>query len=134
MTKEQAIEKCKKIINTNNKVVKEARKVRDINTMNLVASLDDESIAIETVLNMLKEKDAEIQFQKDINKTEKDRHKQTERSLKGQIWKKDKMIDLMAEYIDENDTSLANYLYRKNGKCNKEMIKQYFERKATNDG
>ena len=47
---------------------------------------------------------------------------------------KDKQIDLMAEYIDENDTSLANYLYRKNGKCNKEMIKQYFKRKATNDG
>ena len=47
---------------------------------------------------------------------------------------KDNQIDLMAEYIDENDTSLANYLYRKNGKCNKEMIKQYFKRKATNDG
>ncbi|MBS5863709.1 MAG: hypothetical protein KIC54_03370 [Clostridium sp.] len=65
--------------------------------------------SIETVLNMLKEKDTEIE-------------------------KKDKMMDLMAEYIDEDDTSLANYLYRKNGKCNKEMIKQYFERKATNDG
>lgn len=62
--------------------------------------------SIETVLNMLKEKDTEIE-------------------------KKDKMMDLMAEYIDEDDTSLANYLYRKNGKCNKEMIKQYFERKAT---
>lgn len=44
-----------------------------------------------------------------------------------------KQIDLMAEYIDGDDTSLANYLCRKNGKCNKEMIKQYFERKARND-
>lgn len=57
---------------------------------------------IETVLNMLKEKDREIK-------------------------QKDKQIDLMAEYIDGDDTSLANYLYRKNGKCNKEMIKQYFK-------
>lgn len=60
------------------------------------------SEAIETVLNMLKEKEEEIE-------------------------KKDKMIDLMAEYIDGDDTSLANYLFRKNGKCNKEMIKKYFE-------
>lgn len=57
MTKEEAIEKCKKIINTNNNVIKEARRVRDINTMQLVASLDDESIAIETVLNNLQGKE-----------------------------------------------------------------------------
>ena len=75
---------------------------------------------LETVLNMLKEKDKEIQFQKDINKQEKDRHKQAEKSLKGQIKilkrdfkivdqecsrlerkeeKQDKIIDLMAEHI-----------------------------------
>lgn len=66
MTKEEAIEKCKKIINTNNNVIKEARRVRDINTMQLVASLDDESIAIETVLNMLKEKEAEIEKYKKL--------------------------------------------------------------------
>ena len=47
-----------------------------------------------------------------------------------QLEKKDKIIDLMAEYIDENDTCLANYLYKKNGKCNKEMIKQYFKNKV----
>lgn len=41
-----------------------------------------------------------------------------------------KQIDLMAEYIDGDDTSLANYLFRKNGECNKEMIKQYFENKV----
>lgn len=75
---------------------------------------------ITIILNMLKEKDKEIQFQKDINKQEKDRHKQAEKSLKGQIKilkrdfkivdqecsrlerkeeKQDKIIDLMAEHI-----------------------------------
>lgn len=72
------------------------------------------------VLNSIKEKDKEIQFLKDINKQEKDRHKQAEKSLKGQIKKlkidfkivddecsrlerkeekNDKIIDLMAEHI-----------------------------------
>lgn len=72
------------------------------------------------VLNSIKEKDKEIQFLKDINKQEKDRHKQAEKSLKGQIKKlkidfkilddecsrlerkeakNDKIIDLMVEHI-----------------------------------
>ena len=80
--------------------------------------------AVYTVLNMLKEKDKEIQFQKDINKQEKDRHKQAEKSLKGQIKtlkrdfkivdqecsrlerqeaKQDKMIDLILEFLSEID-------------------------------
>lgn len=49
---------------------------------------------IETVLSMLKEKDKEIQFQKDINKQEKDRHKQAEKSMKGQIKKKDEELKM----------------------------------------
>lgn len=44
--------------------------------------------------------------------------------------KLNKQIDLMTEYIDGDDTSLSNYLYRKNGKCNKKMIKQYFKKLA----
>lgn len=105
-------------------------------------------------------KDKEIEFQKDINKIEKDRHKKTEKSLKGQIIKNNKIIeklekeaqkyfeeiikqdremDLMAETIRKLTISLANY----RGSYNEETfnftgnikdIKQYFERKATNDG
>ena len=52
---------------------------------------------IETVLSMLEEKDKEIQFQNDINKTELDRHNKTEKNLKGIINKQNKIIDL---YID----------------------------------
>ena len=53
------------------------------------------------------------------------------KELEEQLEKADKQIDLMAEFIDGDDTSLTNYLYKKNGKCNKEMIKQYFERKSS---
>lgn len=72
------------------------------NTWTTKYIMSSDSKKAETVLNMLKEKDREIE-------------------------QKDKIIDLMVEYIDGDDTSLANYLYRKNGKCNKEMIKQYFK-------
>ena len=96
---------------------------------------------IETVLNMLKEKDKEIEFQKDINNREKNRHKKTEKSLKGQISKKDKIIDLMAKSIELQqyaniDTTNLDLICNKL-KCNKkcklvkeECIKQYFERKS----
>lgn len=77
---------------------------------------------IKTVLNLLEKKDKEIQFQKEINKTEQDRHKQTEKSLKGQLKKKDKMIDLMEEKIFEEGIVWEN----------KEDVKQYYERKVEN--
>ena len=57
--------------------------------------------AIETVLNMLKEKDKEIE-------------------------KKDKIIDLMEEELKERRYIFMN--------IPKKEIKQYFERKATNNG
>ena len=61
----------------------------------------------ETVLSMLKEKDTEIE-------------------------KKDKIIDLMSEWLYEDDTSFG---YGKLKDINtSEKIKQYFERKATNNG
>lgn len=83
----------------------------------------DELIEIqETVLNLLEKKDKEIQFQKEINKTEQNRHKQTEKSLKGQLKKKDKMIDLMGEKIFEEGIVWEN----------KEDVKQYYERKVEN--
>lgn len=52
------------------------------------------------VLNSIKEKDKEIRFLKDINKQEKDRHKQTEKSLKGQIKKKDEELKMYKELKD----------------------------------
>ena len=60
MTKEQAIERLKKMIQINNGVIKEARKNGDIFAMQLTADLDTDSIAIEKVLSMLKEKDKQI--------------------------------------------------------------------------
>ena len=139
--------------------------------------------SLETVLNMLKDKDAEIekykqlynkalddsvitahdnlkkdkeiQFLKNINKQEKDRHKQAEKSLKGQIKKlktdfkivdqecsrlerkeakQDKMIDLILEFLSEID--LGYYTKEEGGevlgimrKYNKEDWKQYFEKR-----
>lgn len=56
MNEEEARERCKQIIKDNNEVIKEARKNRDINSMQLTASLDNDSIAIETVLNLLEKK------------------------------------------------------------------------------
>ena len=111
---------------------------------------------IEELQNMLEEKDKEMEFQKDINKIEKNRHKKTEKSLKGQIIKNNKIIeklekeaqkyfeeiikqdremDLMAETIRKLTISLANY----RGSYNEETfnftgnikdIKQYFKSKA----
>nr|DAE21097.1 MAG TPA: hypothetical protein [Siphoviridae sp. ctRCE13] len=57
MTKEQAIERLKKMIQINNGVIKEARKNGDIFAMQLTADLDTDSIAIEKALSMLEEKD-----------------------------------------------------------------------------
>lgn len=95
--------------------------------------------AIETVLNLLEKKDKEIQFQKEINKTEQNRHKQTEKSLKGQLHKKDKIIDEMATYIATLDIEEDICEKTKNEHCDKmnfgeceDCIKQYFERKVEN--
>ena len=60
MTKEQAIERLKKMIQINNGVIKEARKNGDIFAIQLTADLDTDSIAIETVLSMLEKKDKQI--------------------------------------------------------------------------
>lgn len=60
MTKEQAIERLKKMRQINNGVIKEARKNGDIFAMQLTADLDTDSIAIETVLSLIEEKDKQI--------------------------------------------------------------------------
>lgn len=122
MTKEQeAIETCKK------KIIEPFYVFPNPTSIKLK---DTDVEAVETVLSMLKEKDEEIEKLKaDNKKAWKLNANMTQRHLSDifKIKKKDKIINLMAEYIDEDDTSLANFLYRKNGKCNKEMIKQYFK-------
>lgn len=91
----------------------------------------------------LEKKDKEIQFQKEINKTEQDRHKQTEKSLKGQLKKKDKIINELEDIFYNYqlcEYELTDCTYRKceyiaddeNPPC-KECIKQYFERKVENE-
>ena len=94
---------------------------------------------LKNVLSMLEEKDKIIQFKEDINNTALDRHKKTEKSLKGQIIKQNKMIGLMAEFIEDELTVdefctkescyADNYI---DGHCEKclNCIKQYFENKA----
>lgn len=148
MTEEKTIERLKDLIHTCDTGIKEHGEYDDF--------FKEDKEAIKTVLNMLKEKDKEIEFQKNINKIEKDRHKKTEKSLKGQIIKNNKIIeklekeaqkyfeeiikqdremDLMAETIRKLTISLANY----RGSYNEETfnftgnikdIKQYFENKA----
>lgn len=104
---------------------------------------------LETVLNMLKEKDKEIERLKKENehwKNKFERELEDNRENTGEllkqdliIRKKDKQIDLMAETIRKLAILLANYRgsYSEetiNFAGNIKDIKKYFERRATNDG
>lgn len=126
---------------------------------------------IETVLNMLKENSAEI-HQKNTELAEKNAEIEKYKKLladnlarnlndsikakekadtdlddldkgwKVELEKKDKMIDLMAEYISDLDIDEDICKKQSDNNCDdinrevecKECIKQYFERKATNNG
>ena len=80
---------------------------------------------IETVLNMLKEKDKEIEKLKADNKKAWELNaNMSQRHLSDilKIKKKDRQIDLMAKAFKQDDVRSI------------EELKQYFERKATNDG
>jgi len=107
MTKEQAIERLKKMIQINNGVIKEARKNGDIFAMQLTADLDTDSIAIEKVLTMLKEKDKQIDL------------------MANHIVTSDSDL---CEYLDI--TTKCKYYAGDNGKTCDNCIKQYFENKA----
>lgn len=127
MTKEQTIEKIKWSIHIN-------ELTKDINGSNTSINVE----VLKTVLSMLEEKDKEIQFQEDINKTELNRHNKAEKNLKGIINKQNKIIDLMADEIANSITNTCpledyNYDLDCENKCNdnyKECWKQYFENKA----
>lgn len=140
MTKEKdkAIERCNKLIETEHS--------------NWIGITNQK--AIETVLNMLKEKDAEIEKYKklladnlarELNNSIKAKEKaDTDLEYLNIGWqleleKKDKMIDLMAEEIKKRATCpLDDYNYDLDceNKCNnntKECWKQYFERKVEDE-
>ena len=99
---------------------------------------------LEEILNMLKEKGTEINKYKRKNKELSNQllkiYKEQD-NYNARIEKKDKVIDLMAKYIaDIDNEDICCEIENKH--CNKNMdydecedcIKQYFERKATNDG
>lgn len=108
---------------------------------------------IETVLNMLKEKEAEIEKYKklladnlarNLNDSIKAKEKadtdldDLNKGWQLELEKKDKMIDLMAEYISDLDIDEDICKKQSDNNCDdinrevecKECIKQYFERKA----
>lgn len=124
------------------------------------------SLAVRTVLNMLKENSAEIQqkntelaeknaeiekykklladnLAKELNNSIKAKEKadtdldDLDKGWKVELEKKDKMIDLMAEYISDLDIDEDICKKQSDNNCDdinrevecKECIKQYFERK-----
>lgn len=155
MTKEESIEKCKEIIQQNKEIVKQARLSKDTNAIELTANCNKESIAIETVLNILEEKNAEIEKYKKLladnlakglnNSLQAKQKANTDLEDLNEGWKielkkKDKVIDLMAKYIADIDNEdicfeIENKYCNKNmdyGEC-EDCIKQYFERKVEDE-
>lgn len=122
---EEAKMRCNKIINDNNEVIREARKNGDINTMQLTASLDNDSIAIETVLNTMYKSIEEAAYYKDLVKLERKEKEQLKKSLKGQIKKKDLIINKMAKHM-AGGNSITH--------ATVEQIIEYFTNKAENVG
>ena len=113
------------------------------------------SVAIETVLSMLEEKDKQIEKLKkhnddllrklrnrvkDVKKLQKySLYKKEFSRLNKQLQNKEKIIDLMANHIATSDSDLCEYLdittkckyyAGDNGKTCDNCIKQYFENKA----
>ena len=136
MTKEQEVIKY---IETRIKICNENADICDDNDFDEEATyLREESYMLETVLNMLKEKDEEIEKLKaDNKKAWKLNANMTQRHLSDifKIKKKDKQIDLMSEHLigmTFSDKENIEIIFD-----NKEDIKQYFERKVkkcTEDG
>ena len=138
MTKEQEVIKY---IETRIKICNENADICDDNDFDEEATyLREESYMLETVLNMLKEKDKEIEKLKaDNKKAWKLNANMTQRHLSDifKIKKKDKQIDLMAEEIKipEPTMEIESIDIKPKTKfgmryLNKEEVKQYFERKA----
>ena len=126
MNKEEAIERCNKLI-----------KVENVNWIGI-----SNQKAIETVLNLIQEQKKEIEYkQDDINvlEAQRDSIENQFEQAKSELEKKDKIIDLMAYDIATNDSNLCQYI-DETIRCKKyagenkltcdECIKQYFEKKV----
>lgn len=146
MTKEQdkAIERCNKLIETEHS--------------NWIGITNQK--AIETVLNMLKEKEAEIEKYKkllvdnlarELNNSIKAKEKadtdldDLNKGWQVELEKKDKMIDLMAEYISDLDIDEEICKHQVQAFCDNKpegvtldvcakCIKQYFEKQVKEKG
>ena len=135
MTEEQeeTINRLEKLINIRK------NKAGQIKYDNCICSTTE----IETILNMLKEKDAEINKYKRKNKELSNQllkiYKEQD-NYNARIEKKDKVIDLMAKYIADIDNEdicfeIENKHCDKNmdyGEC-EDCLKQYFERKVEDE-
>lgn len=133
---EEAIEICNKIIQQNKEIVKQTRANNDINSMQLTANCDNESIAIETVLNLIKDQQTEIEGLKNRNKhLSADITKAVDYTfeLNKEIENKDKIINelaprvyLMKEEKEQMKKDIQNS-YKEISFST--WVKQYFERK-----
>lgn len=125
-------EEEKKAIERLNEILKEWQEIvniEDKTEREIEMSLYMEDMPFEeikTVLNLITKLQKENETTTKLNANMSKRHLNDIFKIKNY----EKQIHLMAEYIDGDDTSLSNYLYRKNGKCNKKMIKQYFKKLA----
>ena len=118
MELEEAKSYLETVIKVNNSVIKQARKNGDINTIELTADLDTQSIAIETLLQYIDQLEQENKTLKHTNKT-----------YKGMLNKQNKMIDEMAEQLAgwamfDSELQKSIMLYTQ------EQVKQYFEKKV----
>lgn len=140
MTKDQeeTINRLEKLINIRK------NKAGQIKYDNCICSTTD----IETVLNLLKEKDTEINKYKRKNKELSNQllkiYKEQD-NYNARIEKKDKMIELMTLFMSNLDIDEEICKHQVRAFCDNKpegvtldvcakCIKQYFERKATNDG
>ena len=145
MTKEQEVIKY---IETRIKICNENADICDDNDFDEEATyLREESYMLETALNMLKEKDSEIErfeqtLARNIAKNYTFSMKESAKSKEDlemlnagwqiELEKKDKQIDLMAEEINETDRGYTDYCEMKiecDRNC-KDCIKRYYERKS----
>lgn len=175
MTKEQdkAIERCKNLIRkehsswiriSNQKAIEkllnmlkekdtEIEKYKNLLASNLAKNLNDSIKAkhkADTDLEYLnegwklelKKKEEELEMYKELKDianakvTDLLKLKQYD-DLKKKVDRQDKMIDLMAEAlvkVPNNEDNLIIEVINRNLEQKKEEVKQYFERKATNDG
>ncbi len=86
MTKEEAIERLKQIKKDNDEIVEESK---NLATGELTASLANDSIAIETVLNLIKKQQKSIEIHTRLEYAYKNGYL----DLKEELEKKDKIID-----------------------------------------